>query len=64
MECVENLDTTDSRTFPGDVCSFRDLIGDCSMVAMHPVCTQAYSSRLHGDFHHSSAISIRCVDFL
>ena len=42
MECVENHDTTDSHTFPADVCSFRDLIGDCSMVAMPPVCTQAY----------------------
>ena len=42
MECVANHDTTDSRAFPADVCSFRDLIGDCSMVAMPPVCTQAF----------------------
>ena len=42
MECVANHDTTDSRAFPADLCSFRDLRGDCSMVAMPPVCTQAY----------------------
>ena len=42
MECVENHDTMDSRAFPADLCSFRDLIGDCSTVAMPPVCTQAY----------------------
>ena len=37
MACVANHDTTDSRAFPADLCSFRDLIGDCSMVAMPPV---------------------------
>ena len=37
MACVANHDTTDSRAFPADVCSFRDLIGDRSMVAMPPV---------------------------
>ena len=42
MECVANHDTTDSRAFAADVCSFRDLIVDCSMVAMPLVCTQAY----------------------
>ena len=39
MECVANHDTTDCRAFPADVCSFRDLIGDCSMIAMPPGCT-------------------------
>ena len=42
MECVANHDSTDSSAFPAAVCSFRDLIGDCSLVAMPPVCTQAY----------------------
>ena len=42
MECVADHDTTDSDAFPAAVCSFRDLIGDCSLVAMPPVCTQAH----------------------
>ena len=42
MDCFANHGTTDSRAFPADMCSFRDLIGDCSMVAMPPVCTHAY----------------------
>ena len=46
MECVANHGTTDSHAFPAAVCSFRDLIGDCSMVAMPPVFTHAYSQDL------------------
>ena len=46
MECVANHDTTDSRAFAADVCSFRDLIVDCSLVAM-PQFAHRNTLRLH-----------------
>ena len=42
MECVANHDITDSRAFRQTCVLSGILIGDCSMVAMPPVCTQAY----------------------
>ena len=64
MECFANHDTTDSRAFPADVCSFRDLIGDRSMVAMPPVL---HTGILPGNMATATTVQrfrTGCVDFL